>query len=171
LRWLKPSAAQSGIGKRGRKNFPGSGPGHAFFEKKKQNGGMSFSFSRFTTSALNLQKFFAELFFKKATAYFFLLCALPTGLGLALFTPIGEVPDEPTHIARADGLLYGDILGYPTFYQPPAGGQVEILSGVTNSLSVVKASVSELWPTFPANARHGRESGHPRFFFWRFQLP
>jgi uncharacterized membrane protein len=41
----------------------------------------------------------------------FLLCALPTGLGVVLLTPIGEVPDEPQHISRADGLLSGQILG------------------------------------------------------------
>jgi hypothetical protein len=40
----------------------------------------------------------------------FLLCALPTGLGVVLLTPIGEVPDEPEHISRADGLLSGQIL-------------------------------------------------------------
>ncbi len=117
--------------------------------KKKQKNFMNFVPAREITGAPLEQKFFAELFYKKATAYLFLFCAGLTGLGLALFTPIGQVPDEPTHIARADGLLYGRILGYPTLYQPPAGGQVEILSGVTNSLSVVKASVSELWETWP----------------------
>ena len=75
-----------------------------------------------------------------------MLCAFPTGLGLALFTPIGEVPDEPSHIARADGLLHGDILGHPSLYQPQ-GGHMEILSGVTNNVAVAKASVAELWPT------------------------
>jgi uncharacterized membrane protein len=41
----------------------------------------------------------------------FLLCALPAGLGVVLLTPIGEVPDEPEHISRADGLLSGQIMG------------------------------------------------------------
>jgi uncharacterized membrane protein len=41
----------------------------------------------------------------------FLLCALPTGVGMVLLTPIGEVPDEPQHISRADGLLSGQIMG------------------------------------------------------------
>jgi len=41
----------------------------------------------------------------------FALCVLATGLGCALRTPISLFPDEPSHIARADGLRYGEILG------------------------------------------------------------
>ena len=49
----------------------------------------------------------------RALAILFLLCALPTGLGLALLTPMNMFSDEPAHIARADGLRYGGILGVP----------------------------------------------------------
>ena len=45
-------------------------------------------------------------------ALLFLICALSTGVRLALVTPMGQVADEPAHIARADGLLYGQILGH-----------------------------------------------------------
>jgi hypothetical protein len=40
----------------------------------------------------------------------FLLCALPTGLMMALLTPPGQVPDEPNHFARAVGLMHGSVL-------------------------------------------------------------
>jgi len=50
----------------------------------------------------------------------FLVCALPTGLCLALLTPIGQVADEPAHIARAAGLLHGQIMGQRfTVHDPP----------------------------------------------------
>jgi hypothetical protein len=44
-------------------------------------------------------------------ALLFLLCALPTGLGCALLTPIGMFPDELTHVTRADALRYGEVFG------------------------------------------------------------
>lgn len=50
-------------------------------------------------------------------ALWFLLCALPTGLGCALLTPVGMFSDEPAQAARADGLLHGEIFGTP----PPPG--------------------------------------------------
>jgi len=37
----------------------------------------------------------------KFLALWFVLCALPTGLGLIWNTPISEVPDEPGHALRA----------------------------------------------------------------------
>lgn len=49
----------------------------------------------------------------------FLLCAVPTGLGCALLTPIGMFPDEAAHATRADGLRYGQFLGFkPSPRQP-----------------------------------------------------
>lgn len=53
----------------------------------------------------------------KFLAAFFLLCSLPTGLGCALLTPVGQVSDEPAHCARADGLRHGEIFGR----KPPQG--------------------------------------------------
>jgi hypothetical protein len=44
-------------------------------------------------------------------ALLFLLCALPTGLGCALLTPVGAFSDESEHCARADGLRHGEIFG------------------------------------------------------------
>lgn len=71
----------------------------------------------------------------------FLLCALPTGLGCALLTPIGDVPDEPEHIARADGLRLGEILGF----QAPGVHD----AGVTINRAVFQVAVSELFATLP----------------------
>jgi hypothetical protein len=39
----------------------------------------------------------------------FLLCALPLGMICAVLTPPGRAPDEPTHVARAAGLLHGAV--------------------------------------------------------------
>ncbi len=75
-------------------------------------------------------------------AYVFLLCVLPTGLGLIYTTPMCEVPDEPGHVVRADGLLHGQILGVT----PPGKttkGQVLIDRGA------LQACLDELWPSFP----------------------
>jgi hypothetical protein len=41
----------------------------------------------------------------------FLFCALLTGLGCALLTPVGEFSDEGAHFARTDGLSHGEIFG------------------------------------------------------------
>lgn len=48
---------------------------------------------------------------KSALIAFFILCALPTGLMMVFITPPGQVPDEPAHLARAAGLLHGEIMG------------------------------------------------------------
>ena len=47
-------------------------------------------------------------------AIIFLLCAVPTGLGCALLTPLGVPPDELAHIARAEGLRLGQITNPPS---------------------------------------------------------
>lgn len=75
-------------------------------------------------------------------AVVFLLCALPAGLGCALLTPIGDAPDEPQHIARADGLRLGEILGF----QVPGVHD----AGVTINLAVFQVAVSEIYETLPS---------------------
>jgi uncharacterized membrane protein len=74
-------------------------------------------------------------------AALFLICALPSGVGMALFTPMGEIPDEPSHISRADGLLYGQILGRKDPHS--------LFFGVTNRVVLAQAGLSELRPSFP----------------------
>jgi hypothetical protein len=59
----------------------------------------------------------ARLAQPKILAMVFLLCALPTGLGCALLTPVGLFADEVFHAARADGLAHGEMFGQP----PPPG--------------------------------------------------
>ena len=53
----------------------------------------------------------------RVLAWWFMCCALPTGLASALLTPIGQFPDEMAHIIRADGLRYGHVFGM----RPPPG--------------------------------------------------
>jgi hypothetical protein len=43
--------------------------------------------------------------------FLFILFALPTALFMALAVPVGQVPDEAAHIARAGSLLHGQLLG------------------------------------------------------------
>ena len=44
------------------------------------------------------------------TVLLFTLIALPTTLLFARLVPLGEVPDEPTHVTRACSLLRGEIV-------------------------------------------------------------
>lgn len=66
----------------------------------------------------------------KVLAVCFLLCALPTGLGCALLTPVNMVADEQAHLVRADGLRYGQLLGVwpgtaaPGVFIEPAFGAI-----------------------------------------------
>ena len=41
-----------------------------------------------------------------------IVCVFPTGLFLAFFVPLGQVPDEPAHVARIESLLHGEITGH-----------------------------------------------------------
>lgn len=81
--------------------------------------------------------------------FIFLLFAVPTGLRLALLTPIGQVADEPTHIARADGLLYGQLLGHRLELRDPVTKRMLPFSGVFANDGVVTAAASELAPGPP----------------------
>ncbi|WP_268920127.1 DUF2142 domain-containing protein [Acidiphilium iwatense] len=79
----------------------------------------------------------------------FLACALPTGIRLALLTPMGQVADEPAHIARADGLLYGQILGFREHFPDSIRHGTFPVSGVNANLAIIAESVAEL-PSGPA---------------------
>ncbi len=43
--------------------------------------------------------------------FLFILFAFPTALFMALAVPLGQVPDEAAHVARAGSLLHGQLLG------------------------------------------------------------
>ncbi|MDD2860844.1 MAG: DUF2142 domain-containing protein [Acidiphilium sp.] len=79
----------------------------------------------------------------------FVLCALPTGILLALRTPIAQVADEPAHIARADGLLSGQILGFRMIFTKPTSKFKFPISGVNANEGLVNASISEYVPGPP----------------------
>jgi hypothetical protein len=76
-------------------------------------------------------------------ALIFLACALPTGLCLALLTPMGQVADEPAHIARAAGLLHGQIMGQRAMVPVPGGKTVPFAGTMVNG-ALVTASMLEL---------------------------
>ncbi len=77
-------------------------------------------------------------------ALVFLACALPTGLCLALLTPMGQTPDEPAHIARAAGLLHGQIMGQREMLPNGlTGGNFPISGAMVNS-AIIPGSLFEL---------------------------
>lgn len=60
---------------------------------------------------------------RKWLAVLFVLIGLSSGLRLVYATPMGQVPDEPSHIARAAALLHGEIVGHrSTFNKMPVAG-------------------------------------------------
>ncbi len=70
---------------------------------------------------------------------FLLVCGF-TGLRLVYLTPIGQVADEPSHIARAAALTRGIVIGRKVL--SPVGK----VSGVMVDQGLIDASVSELVP-------------------------
>jgi len=91
-------------------------------------------------------------------ALLFLLCALPTGLGCALLTPIGDTPDEPQHIARADGLRLGEVLGFQ-----PAGQE---FPGVNIAPAIFEVAVSEVFATAPDKPLPAAVRQHAQALTW-----
>ncbi|MDD2876282.1 MAG: DUF2142 domain-containing protein [Acidiphilium sp.] len=83
----------------------------------------------------------------------FLILTLATGLRLALLTPIGQVADEPAHIARAGALLHGEWLGHRVAFQPP-GKPVMIVPATRVNFGLLNASIHEMGATCadPASA-------------------
>lgn len=103
-------------------------------------------------------------------ALLFLLFGLPAGAGLAWFTPLGDMPDEPAHMARAEGLLYGQLMG---FRGPPPPSPGIAGAGVLTDASAIPVSIAELVPTLRgaplpdaarARARAVRWGNQPSYF-------
>ena len=69
-------------------------------------------------------------------AMLFLLLALPLGVFLAGTVPLGHVADEPAHLLRADGLLYGDFIGHRVPVTLPNGRQT-VASGVRADMALL----------------------------------
>jgi Predicted membrane protein (DUF2142) len=69
----------------------------------------------------------------------FVLFALPTSLFLAFAVPPGEVPDEPTHVARAGSLLHGELIGQRR-PSTDGGGRPIMNSGVVTNPGPVDAT-------------------------------
>ncbi len=67
---------------------------------------------------------------KRALVAMFVLCALPACISIALLTPPGQSPDEAAHVARAEGLLRGEVLGRRVLYVDAAAHQQEIFGSV-----------------------------------------
>ena len=92
---------------------------------------LSVAFSKVTRFVQHLPK-------PRWLAIFFLLCALPTGLGCALLTPVGMFPDEMAHTDRADGLRYGQLLGF----QPSPWVPNVVNRGVMVNTSIFNVTIS-----------------------------
>lgn len=96
----------------------------------------------------------------KFLAIWFLLCALPTGLGCALLTPVGLFADEVFHVARADGLTHGEIFGQmppPDFAPFPVNTGVKIDNGILAVLFAREDAAAYPDKPLPAKVRHFAE--------------
>jgi hypothetical protein len=103
--------------------------------------------------------FWDRLSAKPVLVALFLFCALPAGMLMALLTPPGQVPDEPNHVARAAGLLHGEVLIIHRFHINPQTGLPRFgpaakvdtglmeaaLGHTTMSGDVHKVFLSDLW--------------------------
>jgi hypothetical protein len=88
----------------------------------------------------------------------FLACALPTGFCLALLTPMGQTPDEPAHIARAAGLLHGQIMGQREMQPNGLTGGDFPISGTMVNEAIIPGSLLELLPNGTQLSRHQIEA-------------
>jgi hypothetical protein len=84
-----------------------------------------------------------------ALAKLFLLLTLPLGVFLAGTVPLGHLPDEPAHLLRADGLLYGGIIEHRMPMTLPDGRQV-IASGVRADTALLSVVTLPIRPVDPA---------------------
>jgi uncharacterized membrane protein len=77
-------------------------------------------------------------------AALFVLTALPLGLFLAGVVPLGEIADEPFHVARADSLLHGSLLGHRQTATLPDGRTVMLTGAVADPelLKVISPSIA-----------------------------
>lgn len=93
-------------------------------------------------------------------AIVFLVVNLIGGLRLAYLTPMGQVPDEPAHIARTGGLLHGEIIGkrLMTKNGPTSGTMVN--DGLIN------ASLSELGQGSPHPVVSSQDRSRARAIHW-----
>lgn len=123
-------------------------------------------------------RLFSQLLHHLATprwlATCFLVSALPTGLGSALFTPIGMFPDEQTHIVRADGLRYGEFFGRKP---PPGTPPLVINAGAMANVGLLSVMYTQepvaLFPAQPAEiaaARNAARSEWGNLAYWPTQM-
>ncbi len=68
---------------------------------------------------------------------------VPTGLFLAFFVPLGQVPDEPAHVVRIESLLHGEFAGHRMPGPVLATGPVELSGFVINAAPFAVTQLSE----------------------------
>ena len=95
---------------------------------------------------------------------------LPTGLFLAFVVPVGQVPDEPAHVARAESLLHGEIFGRHRIGVDFAGRPIRLPGVVINPSPVVVTQLFSGYPqgqkiTAASMARLDHVSWAPRLSF------
>ncbi len=90
----------------------------------------------------------------------FLVLSLDAGLRLALLTPIGQVADEPAHIARAGALLHGQWLGRRVPFKP-AGKAATFVPATRINFGLLNASIGEMNATCAAPATIARTARQP----------
>src|ERR1700757_2591197 len=86
----------------------------------------------------SFDRYFTFLASPRGLTSCFLLCALTTGLGCAMLTPIGMFPDEAAHNSRADGLRYGQLFGFQP--SPPQPNNVNAGVMMSAAINLINAS-------------------------------
>jgi uncharacterized membrane protein len=88
----------------------------------------------------------------------FLLLVLPLSLVCAFIVPPGQVADEPSHIAKAESLLYGELLGHRGTLE--VDGKQTLLSGVdVDDAPVLAAVILAVHPQRPDRSLFERAQG------------
>ena len=85
-----------------------------------------------------------------ATLTCFLLFVVPLVAYCAWRVPLGQVPDEPAHIARVGSVLRGEIIGYRLKSSNPLTGAPD--AGVTGNYGLALASIAGNGETAPLPA-------------------
>jgi Predicted membrane protein (DUF2142) len=85
---------------------------------------------------------------RRAALTLFILLVVPLVLLCAWRVPTGQVPDEPTHVARAASLLHGEVIGHRVAQVNAASGSED--AGVTANFGLVVAAFAGTGAAAPA---------------------
>nr|WP_239479267.1 DUF2142 domain-containing protein [Lichenicola cladoniae] len=71
------------------------------------------------------------------------MLSLPLGIFLAALTPLGQIPDEPPHVMKADSLLHGELIGHRETQIRPDGRRI-LREGVIGDSALLDVIISQI---------------------------